>query len=199
MSKQYLGADSLTLDSFQLGRQVLDSGFQPTWVIGILRGGAPIAITVHEFLEYHYPKTKYYSITTSRYDNDEVDKPKDIVEVHGLEGLVSHVGSSDRLLIVDDVFDTGLSLDAVYAELQRQMEDRYDDNQVRTATIYYKPKRSEVNWVPDYYVHEVDTADTWLNFPHELGGLTLDEVRQKDPRVYDLLRLDLMERNGNGR
>jgi hypothetical protein len=49
---------------------------------------------------------------------------------------------------------------------------------IRIATVYYKPKKRKVDIVPDYYIHE---TDDWLVFPHELEGLTPEEVSASKP------------------
>ena len=49
--KTFISAQSLLQDSFTLGLQVLKSGFRPTFLVGVWRGGAPIGITVQEVLE----------------------------------------------------------------------------------------------------------------------------------------------------
>ena len=38
--------------------------------------------------------------------------------------------------------------------------------------------------LPDYYLHE---TDKWLVFPHELDGLTLDEIKDHKPEIKDLV------------
>lgn len=48
--KQYLSADQLLVDSFRLAERVFSSGFEPTMIIAIWRGGVPIGIAVQEFL-----------------------------------------------------------------------------------------------------------------------------------------------------
>ena len=45
-SKEFITADSLLRDSLALGLQVVRSGFRPTVLVGIWRGGAPIGIAV---------------------------------------------------------------------------------------------------------------------------------------------------------
>ena len=37
----------------------------------------------------------------------------------------------------------------------------------------YKPKNNKTDIVPDYFVHE---SEEWLVFPHEISGLTSDEI-----------------------
>lgn len=49
--------------------------------------------------------------------------------------------------------------------------------------MYWKPNQSQTAIKPDFYVH---LTDDWISF-HELDGLTPEEVRHKDPLIYDLL------------
>ena len=51
-TKTYLSANQLLNDSFQLGTQIIKSGFKPTFIVGIWRGGAPVGIAVQEILAY---------------------------------------------------------------------------------------------------------------------------------------------------
>lgn len=45
---------------------------------------------------------------------------------------------------------------------------------IRVATIYYKPSRNQTARVPNYFIRE---SNEWIMFPHELEGLTLDEIQ----------------------
>ena len=44
--------------------------------------------------------------------------------------------------------------------------------------MYYKPKRRRSALMPDYYIHE---TDHWLVFPHEIQGLTREEILAHKP------------------
>ena len=49
--KQYLDAQTLLEDSFRLGAEIYRSGFRPTFIVAIWRGGAPIGIVhLHDLL-----------------------------------------------------------------------------------------------------------------------------------------------------
>ena len=52
MDKTVLSAQDLLEDSFRLGLDVLESGFEPTLIIAIWRGGTPVGMAVQEVLEY---------------------------------------------------------------------------------------------------------------------------------------------------
>jgi hypothetical protein len=49
---------------------------------------------------------------------------------------------------------------------------------IRIATVYYKPERNRSTLVPDYYVK---ATDAWLVFPHEIQGLTREEILTHKP------------------
>lgn len=51
--KIYLSANDYLRDSWRLARQILGSGWEPEDLIALWRGGAPVGVTVHEFLYYH--------------------------------------------------------------------------------------------------------------------------------------------------
>lgn len=175
MDKLFISADSLLRDSLTLGRQVVASGFAPTVLVALWRGGAPIGISVQEVLDYHGISTDHIAIRTSSYT--AIDQQAPVVRVHAIDYLVSRLTCDDRLLLVDDVFDSGRSIAAVIDTLQQRCKRNYPAD-VRVATAYYKPSRNRTARVPDYYV---TATEQWLVFPHELLGLTADEILAHKP------------------
>ena len=183
--KLYLTADGLLADSFRLGAAVLDSGFAPTHLVGIWRGGAPVGIAVQELLAYHGVDCDHIAVRTSSYTG--IDQQDPDVRVYALGYLVDTLGPDDRLLVIDDVFDSGRSIRAFLRELAARC--RYNmPREVRIATVYYKPARNLTDLAPDFFVHQ---TDAWLVFPHEINGLTIDEIRRNKPEAAIILR------NGN--
>ena len=103
MQKTYLTGEQLLIDSFKLAEQVLLSGFRPSFIIAVWRGGAPIGIAVQEYLSFHGIETDNIAIRTSSYAAG-IDQQSRTVKVHDLNYLVKSVQQHDSLLIVDDVF-----------------------------------------------------------------------------------------------
>jgi len=172
--KIFINAESLLRDSLELGLQIVRSGFRPSFLVGIWRGGAPIGISVQEVLEYHGIECDHIPIRTSSYGG--IDRPKE-VRVHALDYLVSKLTFDDRLLLIDDVFDSGRSLQAVLQELDRRCKRNLPE-EIRIATVYYKPSRNKTELKPDFYVR---ATDDWLVFPHEVQGLTREEILEYKP------------------
>jgi hypoxanthine phosphoribosyltransferase len=180
MEKTVLSAQDLLEDSFRLGVKILESGFEPTMIIAIWRGGTPVGVAVQEILSYCGVESDHIAIRTSSYAG--VDKRTE-VSVHGLNYIIKKVCHDDRLLIVDDVFDTGNTFAAVIGELGRRARGNTPTD-IRMAVPWYKPSRNETDLVPDYYLHE---TSEWLVFPHELDALTPEETKVSRPDVYDLM------------
>ena len=180
MNKIVLSAQDLLEDSFKLGIRVLESGFRPTMIIAIWRGGTPIGIAVQEVMAYCGVESDHIAIRTSSYT--AVNKPG-AVTVHGLNYIVKKICYDDRILIVDDVFDTGNTMVAVIEELKKRARDNTPE-EIRVAVPWFKPSRNETDIVPDYFEHE--TAE-WLVFPHELDALTPDELRAKRPQIAAII------------
>ena len=174
-AKEFITADSLLRDSLALGMQIVRSGFRPTFLVGLWRGGAPIGIAVQEVLEFHGIDCDHLAIRTSSYEGIEEQSKQ--VRVHAIDYLVSRLTAHDHLLLIDDIFDSGRSLEAVLAELARRCKLNMPGN-VRIATVYYKPARNRTALQPDFHVR---TTDAWLVFPHELQGLTREEILAHKP------------------
>jgi len=173
--KEFISADSLLRDSLELGVRIARSGFRPTFLVGIWRGGAPIGIAVQEVLEYRGIACDHLAIRTSSYTG--IDQQQAQVRVHAVDYLVSRLTAADNLLLIDDIFDSGRSMAAVIDELRQRCQRNFPEN-LRIATVYYKPARNRTSIRPDFHVR---TTDDWLVFPHELQGLTREEILASKP------------------
>lgn len=173
----YITAEELLHDSYRLGMQILDSGFRPDFIIGIWRGGAPVGIAVQELLEVANCPTDHIAIRTSAYSNPGQRAAE--VQVHGLGYMIRKLNHDDKLLIVDDVFDSGLSIDAVINVLKERTRRNMPDD-LRVATPWFKPSNNKTTRKPEYFLHE---TDKWLVFPHELQGLSVEEIKSAKPNL----------------
>jgi len=189
MNKIYISAQSLLEDSFRIGKQIIESDFAPNFIVGVWRGGTPVGIAVQEMLAFFGQKSDHIAVRTSLYRG--IDKRDDTVKVHGLDYLITHMNRDDSLLIVDDVFDTGRSIDAIINTLESKMR-RNCPSQIRVATPWFKPTKNATQRIPDYFIHE--TVE-WLVFPHELDGLGLVEIRSGKGQLADILQSVESENN----
>ncbi|WP_439101085.1 phosphoribosyltransferase [Congregibacter sp.] len=170
MDKVYISANDLLLDSFRLGEKIFASGFRPDFIIGVWRGGAPVGIAIQEYLEYVGVESDHIAIRTSSYTG--INQQDKTVRVHGLDYIIDNVNANDDVLLVDDVFDSGRSVKAIFDKMSAKCRRNMPQN-MRVATPWYKPSKNVTDITPDYFVHE---TDAWLVFPHELVGLTQQEI-----------------------
>jgi hypoxanthine phosphoribosyltransferase len=181
-TKTYLSAQQLLEDSFRLGAKVIASGFKPTVMIAIWRGGTPMGIAIQELLAYSGIETDHIAIRTSSYSG--IDGRSNEIRIHGMNYLVKNITQDDSLLIVDDVFDTGHTIHAVIEHLKIRARLNTPKD-IRVAVPYYKPTRNQVDREPDYYLYE---TEDWLKYPHSLEGLSVAEVKENRPEIYDIIK-----------
>jgi len=180
MDKTVLSARDLLEDSFRLGVEILESGFEPTLIIAIWRGGTPVGMALQEVLAYCGVESDHIAIRTSSYIG--VDERGEVA-VHGLNYIIKKIQHDDRVLIVDDVFDTGNTIKTVVEEI-RQRARANAPEEIRVAVPWFKPSRNETDIVPDFYLRE--TAE-WLVFPHELDALTEEEMLEARPKLHKIV------------
>ena len=168
IKKKYIKPNQLFQSSLELGMKIYDSGYKPNYISGIWRGGIQTAINIQELLEYLNIKTKNIFIGSSSYSN--VEKQNTEIKVFGHSDIIKNLTKDDKILLIDDVYDTGLTTQKVIEEIYNKCKTTPD---IQIATIYFKPKNNKTNRKPDFYVYK---TKRWLVFPHELVGLYLDEI-----------------------
>ncbi len=128
-------------------KKIRQSGFKPDIVIGIARGGWIPARVLSDLLE-----TPDLATVRVEFYLGVAETKKEPVLTQGVSAVVT----GKKVLIVDDVADTGKSL-----KLAREHVLQQGAVEIRTATVYRKP------WSiikPDYY--ETETS-CWVVFPWE--------------------------------
>ncbi len=175
--KHYLSANEFIEDSWRLAAQVRKSDWRPDWLVALWRGGAPVGTAVHEFLCSTGWDLRHVPLKCASYSGIESNEGK-VVFTLGDETL-DLIGKGEKVLVVDDVFDTGKTAAAI--------KSRFDAAgvEMRLACVYWKPGKNMTDLKPDYFVRDVGNG--WIVFPHEIDGLSPAEVRVKNPILADLL------------
>jgi hypoxanthine phosphoribosyltransferase len=181
MKKQFIAADDLLRDSFQLAADIYKAGFEPDFLVGLWRGGSAVGIAVQEGLEHLGVKTDHIAIRTSytgapKYS--EMVSKAEAIRVHGLQYLLEKLASHHSMLIVDDVYSSGSSVAAVINQLARKTRRNLPQD-IRIASVWYRPTE-KTQRKPDYFVHE--TTD-WLALPYELTGMSIEEIAEHRPEL----------------
>ncbi len=191
MKKVFIDAEELLLDSYRLAMKIYESDFRPDFIIGLWRGGTPVGIAVQDCLEYLGVETDHISIRTSyrgMSSYSDMIENEGSIKVHGLQYVFDNLNSSDALLIVDDVYSSGLSIKAVIDRLSDKMRKNLPED-LRIAVPWCKPDKNRTDRVPDFALYE---TKKWLVFPYELDGLSMDEISENKPELMATLN-DVIE------
>jgi hypoxanthine phosphoribosyltransferase/molybdopterin converting factor small subunit len=133
--------------SEQVSEKIIEDGYRPDVIIGILRGGVIPARILSDMLRVEdmgVLEIKLYKGVGIRGERPYLRQP-------------ATLDLTDKsVLIVDDISDSGLTL-----QLTVQLIDFYMPKEVKTATLYIKPW---TNFVPDYYG---EITESWVVFPWE--------------------------------
>jgi len=185
MNERFIAADDLLRDSFQLAANIHEAGFKPDFLVGLWRGGSAVGIAVQEGLDFLGIKTDHIAIRTSYTGaagySQMVNKAESI-RVHGLQYLLENLSAHHSLLIVDDVYSTGSSVNAVIKQLAKKTRRNLPED-IRIATVWYRPTEKTLR-TPEYFVHE---TNEWLVLPYELSGFSIDELRENRPEMSALI------------
>jgi len=175
--KRYLSADEFLRDAWKLAAAVRTSGWKPDVLIALWRGGAPVGIAVHEYLKAAGWPVEHLPLKCASYTGIGENEGR-VVFTHA-EAVLGDLKKGMRVLVVDDVFDTGKSAAAVKARLDPLGVE------ARFACVYWKPAKNTTDLKPDYFTKDVGLE--WIVFPHEIDGLTKAETEEKDPFLAALL------------
>jgi len=176
--KLYLDAQDFLRDTWRLGRIILDSGWEPDVLLALWRGGAEPGAAIHEFLKIHGLKMRHMPIKCSSYTG--IGQSETEVKFEHAESVLDSLSPGTKVLVVDDVFDTGRTAAAVHAKIAARGCD------MKMACVYWKPSKNVTPYKPDFYV---TALERWIVFPHEIDGLTSEEILVKDPVLAKLVKI----------
>ncbi|HBO98622.1 MAG TPA: hypoxanthine phosphoribosyltransferase [Verrucomicrobia bacterium] len=177
VAKHYLSANEFLRDSWRLAAAVKQSGWKPDLLIALWRGGAAVGVSIHEYFRAVGWNVQHIPLKCASYTGIGENKGE-VVFTLG-EEIFAMMRKGDRVLVVDDVFDTGKTALAVKNRIAETGAD------MRMACVYWKPRKNVTNITPDYFVKDV--GNDWIVFPHEIEGLTTEEIQAKDPFLASLI------------
>lgn len=132
-----------------IGESILASGWTPSAILSITRGGlipATILAYMLDVRRIHTVRVQHYDNKNSRLESG----PQFVEETRSFDALNIH---TERLLIVDDIIDTGETLKLVRCAAEHHAED------VKVAALYV---RSDQKHSADWYWK---VEDEWVVFP----------------------------------
>jgi hypoxanthine phosphoribosyltransferase len=196
MKKIFLPYQTVRNNSIKLAHRIFSSGFNPDVIYVSLRGGAYLGNVISEYFKLvrRQDRPVFYAAVVARSYSDI--KVQHQIKVEGWTYDPEHLRQGDRVLIVDDIFDTGRTINHLVEIILAKGIPRQD---IRIAVHDYKVRRylgEELPVHPDYYCskHEIASKqdDFWIHYSsHELVGLSPAEREahyySQDPELREAM------------
>lgn len=198
-SKEFITCDMIRDAALKLVyRMYTEDGFVPDVIYDSLRGGAYMANVMSEFyklIALKKGKTPvFYAAVVARSYNLVKDHAGH-VDIDGWTWSPKNLKKGQKVLIVDDIFDTGMTVNAL---VNTVMECGIPREDIKVAVYDYKvpvfKHEKPLPIQPDYWcrkhVLEKPEDERWIHYTcHEFIGLTHDEIDTvyKDEEVREIL------------
>jgi len=202
MKKEFLQFDLERDNSLKLAHRIYKDGFIPDVIYVSLRGGAYLGNVISEYFKIVRKNERpvYYAAVVARSYTDVAKADK--VMVDGWTYSPDHLRVGDKVLLVDDIFDSGKTINHL---AQIILDKGIPRNDLKIAVHDYKyftDKEVQLPFQPDYWCrkHDVSIHDEgyWIHYmSHELIGLTQPELEEyyykRDPELQKVL--DVITKN----
>jgi hypoxanthine phosphoribosyltransferase len=196
MRKEFLPYQVVRNNAIRLARRAWQEGFVPDVIYVSLRGGAYMGNVMSEFFKLvrRGGRPSYYAAVVARSYRDIGEQDK--VKVDGWTYDPAYLRTGDKVMLVDDIFDTGRTINQLVEIIMDMGIPRTD---VKVAVHDYKVRRyldRQLPVQPDLWCRRHELAgpedDFWIHYlSHELVGLTDAEKREHyvrdDPDLAEAL------------
>lgn len=197
MIKEFLPYDVVRNGALKLARMIYDEdGFVPDVIYSSLRGGAYMANVISEYYRIAHKDQHpvlYAAVVARSYTDVRKSTPR--VYVDGWTYPPANLRPGDRIMLIDDIFDTGNTINALVNILLDYGVSRRNIKVVVHDYKYYTYK-IEQPVQPDYwcrrFIINCPDEDRWIHYlSHELVGLSEEELEQyyykQDPELKSIL------------
>lgn len=195
--KEFLQYENVRNDALKLVHKIYrEDGFVPDIIYASLRGGAYMANVISEYykvaLKNHKPVL--YAAVVARSYSDV--KQNDAVRIDGWTYSPDYLRPGDKIMLVDDIYDSGHTLNYLVSIL---LERGVPRENIKVVVHDYKlySYKEQLPIHPDYWCRKFDIespdSNSWINYcSHEMVGLTQAELEEHYYKPYPELR-DVLE------
>lgn len=198
MRKEFLPYDTVRNNALKLAHRIHSDGFVPDIIYVSLRGGAYLGNVISEYFKIVRSADRpvfYAAVVAHSYTDVQAHEQ---VRIDGWTYSPEYLRHGDKVLLVDDIYDSGRTINYLVEILLEKGIPRKD---IKVAVHDYKAAKyqnEELPIRPDYYCRriEVDTPENevWIHYmSHELVGLSEEELKvhyyPEDPELKDILKV----------
>ena len=150
----------------------INKDFKPTVLVGIMRGGAPII----DILSRIFKLPTAYIVIQSYSGKGMEDKQGELIFAREISSIASEK-DFEKVLLVDDLSDTGLTLNKSIEWLKNYGPTKDFIKEVKTACLW---KKKSSKFEPDFCPIRLD-SDPWIVQPTEhYEELSIEEIIKKN-------------------
>jgi hypoxanthine phosphoribosyltransferase len=198
MKKEFLSYDTVRNNALKLAFRIYRDNFIPDVIYISLRGGAYLGNVISEYFKIVRKESRpvYYAAVVARsYSNI---RHQEKVSVEGWTYAPEHLRIGDRVLLVDDIFDSGRTINHLAEIILGKGIPRQDLKVAVHDYKYFYDKPDQLPIQPDYWCRKHDLSvkdeDMWIHYmSHELVGLSAEELEtnyyRQDPELRNILNV----------
>jgi hypoxanthine phosphoribosyltransferase len=194
MNKDFLSYDIMRNNALRLAHAIYQEGFIPDVIYVSLRGGAYLGNIISEYFKVLRRKEErpvYYAAVVARSYTDV--RQSERITVEGWTYAPEHLRVGDKVLLVDDIFDSGKTINYLADIILEKGIPRKDLKVAVHDYKYFFDKEEQLPIQPDYWCIKHDLSvkeeDKWVHYmSHELVGLSREELERYYYQDYPELR-----------
>jgi len=181
MKKEFLPCDVVRDNGIKLAHTIYSSGFIPDVIYVSLRGGAYLGNIISEYFKVVNRRDRpvYYAAVVARSYTDV--RKSEGIRIEGWTYAPEHLRKGDKILLVDDIFDSGNTINHI-ADIILEKDIPRSDLKVAVHDYkYFYDHPNQLPIHPDFWCrkHELSVNDEefWIHYmSHEMVGLTTEEI-----------------------
>jgi hypoxanthine phosphoribosyltransferase len=196
MKKEFLPYDVVRNNTLKMAHRIYNEGFIPDVIYVSLRGGAYLGNVISEYFKIvrKSGRPAYYASVVARSYSGVLTADK--ITVEGWTYAPEHLRVGDKVLLVDDIFDTGKTINHLAEIILERGIPRQDLKVAVHDYKYFHDKKEQLPIQPDYWCRKHDLSvndeDYWIHYmSHELVGLSEQELADnyyaQDPELREVL------------
>jgi len=203
MIKEFIQFDTVRDNAIKLARRIYADGFVPDVIYVSLRGGAYLGNIISEYFKIVQEELTckaahpvYYAAVVARSYTDVAKSAQ--VKVDGWTYSPEYLRVGDKVLLVDDIFDSGKTINHLANIILEKGIPRSDLKIAVHDYKYFTDKEEQLPVQPDYWCRKHDTSindeNKWIHYmSHELVGLKEKELEEnyysRDPSLHEALNI----------
>jgi hypoxanthine phosphoribosyltransferase len=198
MRKEFLSYDVVRNNGIKMAHKIYKEGFYPDVIYVSLRGGVYLGNIISEYFKILQRRARpvYYAAVVARSYTGV--KESEEVKVEGWTYSTDALRTGDRILLVDDIFDTGRTINHLANLIMEKGILRKDLKITVHDYKYFYDREEQLPIQPDYWCRKHDLSvkeeDMWIHYSsHELIGLTPEELEtyyfSRDPELREALTI----------